>query len=528
MEGGNDVCPEDKRLRKSASRTVIAYTTSVMEAEKRQKIDSLPVHKSKNMEADLEEALEIAGFGKYQYFHCALMVVTLAAALVEMIGCSFILPSAACDLDLPDSLRGILASIPNIGVILTAPLWGRAADSLGRKPVLLLSSAIAGFLGFTAAFMPSLVTFALCKLAGSFFLSCPSSLCYAYAGELMPRKKRDKTLLVCNALLMLSASLTPILAWTILSNEWTGLKPWRLLTTVYALPLILSSLCLTLAKESPKFLVTRGKYDEALVVLRHIYSLNSGMEQDSFCVESLKRSIDESGREIRLDTAQIDRKISALSLLRPPHLQWLALLGFLMFGLFSLLNGLYLFTPDTINKLLNPTDTAYRTICEVINLHVNKTSDGTCNDTISRDTFQIMVVATLVYGAVVMMISLSPVPKKVQLVTMFVVVGAACITSELTTNRLLAGVSMSALQMTALGIGPLTAYAVHLFPTNLRGTAVGAVLMFGRVGSVVGANAAGVFLASSCTLAFYGFSSMLFLCAALSTLLPKDHRPSDS
>ncbi|CAG4933577.1 unnamed protein product [Parnassius apollo] len=497
-----------------------------METERKGEQINLPAPKIKIMDSDLEEALELAGVGKYQYFHCALMVVTLAAALLEMIGYSFVLPSAACDLDLPDNLRGIVASIPNIGVILTAPLWGRAADSLGRKPVLLLSSAFAGFFGFIASFMPSLLTFALCKLAGSLFLSCPSSLCFAYAGELMPRKRRDVTLLTCNAFLMLSASLTPVLGWTILSNVWYGFKPWRLLTTVYALPLILSAFILTLTKESPKFLMTRGKHDEALEVLRYIYSVNSGLKKESFCVVSLKRSMDENGTELGLGSSQ--RNDSIFSLLRPPHLQWLALLGFLMFGLFSLLNGLYIFAADTINKLLNPSNTAYSTICEVINLQENKTSSATCNDSISRDTFLIMIVATIVYGIIVMMISLSLVSKKVQLITMFLVVGAACITSELTRYRLLAGISMSALQITALGIGPLTAYAVHLFPTSLRGTAVGAVLMFGRIGSAIGANAAGVFLSSSCTITLYGFSSMLFLCGALSILLPKDHPPRNS
>ncbi|XP_013137639.1 PREDICTED: synaptic vesicle glycoprotein 2A-like [Papilio polytes] len=135
-----------------------------MDAEKRE----LSTYNLKKMETDLEEGLEVAGFGKYQYFHNTLMVVILAASLIEMIGCSFLLPSAACDLDLPDSLRGVMASIPNIGVILTAPLWGRAADNLGRRPVLLLSTMFAGLFGFIASFMPTLLTFALCKLAGSF------------------------------------------------------------------------------------------------------------------------------------------------------------------------------------------------------------------------------------------------------------------------------------------------------------------------------------------------------------------------
>lgn len=45
---------------------------------------------------------------------------------------------------------------------------------------------------------------------------------------------------------------------------------------------------------------------------------------------------------------------------------------------------------------------------------------------------------------------------------------------------------------------------------STRGTAVGTLLMFGRVGSVVGANVAGVSLAVACSATFYGFSALLF------------------
>lgn len=57
----------------------------------------------------------ISGAGKYQVFHCALMVAILGASMLEIIGYSFILPAAACDLDISDSLRGVITSIPNIG-----------------------------------------------------------------------------------------------------------------------------------------------------------------------------------------------------------------------------------------------------------------------------------------------------------------------------------------------------------------------------------------------------------------------------
>ncbi|XP_048005965.1 putative transporter svop-1 isoform X2 [Leguminivora glycinivorella] len=494
-----------------------------------------PKEKSK-MEVSLEEALDLAGAGKYQVFHCALMLTTLSTAVLEMIGNAFILPAAACDLELPDTLKGILISMPNIGVILTAPFWGRAADHFGRKPVLQVSAAASGAISFAAAFMPSLVTFALCKFAASLFLACPSSLGWAYASELVPQRRRDLALLIINGCLTTSSTLSPLLAWGILPLNLTGtnIRPWRLLTAAYAFPLVLVALWLTVAKESPKFLMTKGRQQQALDVLSHVYSVNTGAPPDMYPVTSIKKSgqrRDSSSEEgSSCELAPKPRNTTVWALLRPPHLKWLALTGFLMFGLFSLLNGLFLFAPDTINKVMQGAAEEEGTLCLLMNQSDNQTSSSTCVDSISQNTFIIMAVTTAVYGVAVMAVGLLPISKKNLLVGMFLCVGVTCMLAGLLKNRTVAGVLMSALQITALGIGPLTAYTVQLFPTSLRGTAVGAVLMCGRLGSVIGASAAGALLAIACAATFHGFTALLFLCAALSLLLPNAEKspPSSS
>ena len=57
----------------------------------------------------------LSGTGKYQILHNLLMLASLLAAILEMIGIAFVLPAAACDLDIPDNLKGIITSLPNIG-----------------------------------------------------------------------------------------------------------------------------------------------------------------------------------------------------------------------------------------------------------------------------------------------------------------------------------------------------------------------------------------------------------------------------
>ncbi|XP_013192844.2 synaptic vesicle 2-related protein [Amyelois transitella] len=476
------------------------------------------------IETDLEEALDLAGSGKYQVFHCALMLFSLCSAMLEIVGTAFVLPAAACDLDLPDTIKGIMTSVPNIGIILTAPMWGRAADTLGRKPVLQFSSAMAGTICLLAAFMPNLSSFAICKFAGSLFLACPSSLGWAYAGELIPRGRRDTVVLICNGLLMMSSTFSPIIAWAVLSNDFRydlgslTLRPWRVLTIAYAVPLILTAAWTARAHESPKFLMAKGRRRQALEVLRKIYAVNTGLSWKNYCVTSL-RNEDKGVLQLVDGLRSLEpKKHTYTEFLKPPHFKWLAICGFLMFGAFSLLNGLFLFAADTINRVMTDSDQE-GAICLTMNQPGNTTN--TCIDKISHEAFMVMLVTTVVYGVVVLTISLCPIDKRNQLTGMFVVVGVTCLVSVLERNRMVAGVAMSGLQLTSLGIGPLTAYTIHLFPTRLRGTAVGAVLMFGRLGSVVGANAAGYLLAVACTSTFYGFSVLLFACAALTFCLPR-------
>lgn len=84
-----------------------------------------------------------------------------------------------------------------------------------------------------------------------------------------------------------------VLAWGILSMEWIyhigplTFRPWRLLTIVYATPLLICTVLMVFAPESPKYLVSRGKHDKALEVLRSIYAINNGQAKELYPVRKI-------------------------------------------------------------------------------------------------------------------------------------------------------------------------------------------------------------------------------------------------
>lgn len=59
---------------------------------------------------------------------------------------------------------------------------------------------------------------------------------------------------------------------------------WRVFILICTLPSFLSGVLTSFCVESPKFLLAKGKKEEALQVFRTMYTLNTGMPGESFPV----------------------------------------------------------------------------------------------------------------------------------------------------------------------------------------------------------------------------------------------------
>lgn len=59
---------------------------------------------------------------------------------------------------------------------------------------------------------------------------------------------------------------------------------WRLFLAVIGIPTLMVAFVASRYPESPKFLVSQGKTEEALTILRKIYAINSGCDEDEYPV----------------------------------------------------------------------------------------------------------------------------------------------------------------------------------------------------------------------------------------------------
>lgn len=122
-----------------------------------------------------------------------------------------------------------------------------------------------------------------------------SSTVYAYLGEFHNDKLRPKIVSGVATFVAFGNMYLPGMAWLILPYDWRWhldyldleFRPWRLLMLVYALPSFFFFLMLLVLPESPKFMMTQGKFDEVLETLKTMFRVNKGLDREDFMVSEL-------------------------------------------------------------------------------------------------------------------------------------------------------------------------------------------------------------------------------------------------
>lgn len=227
----------------------------------------------------------------------------------------------------------------------------------------------------------------------------------------------------------------PAIAWVIINREWSFLipfldvtyRPWRLFMVVCAVPGLICGLALFKLPESPKYLVSAGREEECLEILKQIYSINTGKDKETFPVSQVLKDIDIA----MSPKTVIDKSNPVASLLRAMWNQTIPLFGreyiritllvcLIQFVIFSTSNGMYMWFPDILNSVMkfestNNGEPAY--ICEIYKktLHeiYNNATKTECVTKleIQTYTYSLLLELTYILGFAVFSLIINSVPK---------------------------------------------------------------------------------------------------------------------
>jgi MFS family permease len=157
------------------------------------------------------------------------------------------------------------------GAVLGALFFGRLADRLGRKQVFLVTLAVYLAATLLTAFSWDILSFALCRFLTGFGIGGEYAAINSAIDELIPARLRGTVDLAINGTFWIGAALGAGLSIVLLRPGW--LAPdlaWRIAFGLGALLAVAILLVRRHVPESPRWLLTHGRLEEAEAVVREI------------------------------------------------------------------------------------------------------------------------------------------------------------------------------------------------------------------------------------------------------------------
>ncbi|XP_017771486.1 PREDICTED: synaptic vesicle glycoprotein 2B [Nicrophorus vespilloides] len=456
--------------------------------------------------ADFEGAIVQTGYGKFHYLLLTVCGFVSTSEEMDVISMSFILPSAQCDLNLNTQTKGWLNSIIFIGMMAGAYVWGSVADSLGRKKVLIAISFMNALCIVASSFTQSYEVFMLFRFLNGAALGGSGPVIWSYFAEFQPKSKRGSMLSFMAAFWTLGNLFVAGLAWLIIPSgigyygEHFIYNSWRIFLLICAIPSFLVAIFLFFLPESPKFLLSCGKTEEALEIFRKIYQINTGNDKSMYPVKHLiyeEKVVSDvepkkSGKYLNMLTDIID---NSKQLFMNPILRFTIISITINFTFHIGYYGLMMWFPELFNRFdefsrEHPGQSA--SVCEVTKYVVSsgsQQSGGECSDKIESAVFleSLITVAAAIPSNIVAVIGMDRLGRKFFLVFSTFTSGICAASMYFVYNKL-HNLVVSAVFSSVISCGnaALDCLITEIFPTNLRATGVAISMVAARLGGIIG------------------------------------------
>jgi sugar porter (SP) family MFS transporter len=171
--------------------------------------------------------------------------------------------------------KELVTSLLLVGAAVGAPGAGKLADTIGRKPVLMLTAGcfVAGVMG--AAFSPAFFFLVAMRFVIGLAVGSASMVVPLYIGEIAPPSTRGG-LVSLNQLAITSGILVSFLVDYFLASS----QNWRLMFGLAAIPAAALFVGMLTRSESPAFLVAKGREDEARRVLAKVRARKEDVDSE--------------------------------------------------------------------------------------------------------------------------------------------------------------------------------------------------------------------------------------------------------
>ncbi|XP_059617779.1 synaptic vesicle glycoprotein 2B-like [Phlebotomus argentipes] len=500
-------------------------------------MDDISVKRGRNSEqkkvegSDFESAISATKFGWYNYGVIGIGCFWNLITVVEVTTFSFILPTLQCDWALDTNRMGLLNSIIFLGMICGSVLWGFLADILGRRNLLSCCILALGFINIALGFSNNFAMLMLFKFFSGFINSGPMSIIISYMSEMHGVRYRVRILVFIAIFYGGGNFATSLLGLIFLSRplevhfRGVTLHSWQLLLLTVAVLDFVGGTLACLLPESPKFLMSRGRCEEALRVLQTIYRRNTGKHADTYPVSDSGVSMQKNG---------LMRAFTQIApMLKPPYVtKCLLAFGIELFLLLGM-NSMRLWMPQVFAFMGDGESDSDFDICTKIQSNDVRRGNATDSDECSASRvlsegifFNAMIVQSVgIVGTILICIFIKTIHNKLMLVCSTLIGAIASIAIYFSVSPLMVVIMYSL--TVGLSLSSQAAFSSilsNIVPTAFRSTVISISLSCGRLGSMLGTYLFPQLMAQGCWPPFVAIGVVFFACAMLCMCLPRSTR----
>src|SRR3954447_6269707 len=238
----------------------------------------------------VQTAIDRIGFGRFQKRLLGVCGVTWAADAAEIFLIAFALPKITEDFGLTTFQSSVVVASTFVGMLAGAWFWGTISDRIGRKRGFTITIGIFAFFGFLSAFSPNMFWLCAFRILAGFGLGGAVPLDFSLFAEYLPTRNRGRWLVILESFWGVGTVVAAGLAWILVPT-----LGWRYLLGSSAVAGALVFWVRLRIPESPRYLATAGRMDEARQVLAQVASAN-GRQLD---VERVQAPLTEAAPGVR-------------------------------------------------------------------------------------------------------------------------------------------------------------------------------------------------------------------------------------
>lgn len=166
------------------------------------------------------------------------------------------------------TIEGLIVAMSLIGATIITTFSGPVSDSVGRRPMLIISSVLYFLSGLIMFWSPNVYILLLARLIDGFGIGLAVTLIPVYISETAPPEIRG----LLNTLPQFTGSGGMFFSYCMIFGMTLMPSPnWRVMLGILSLPsLVYFALMVFYLPESPRWLVSKGKMKEAKAVLQKL------------------------------------------------------------------------------------------------------------------------------------------------------------------------------------------------------------------------------------------------------------------